>query len=200
MQIHYSPTSPYARNVRATAIEKGIHALIDWLAVDPFAGDPELDARNPLGKVPVLVLDDGRAIFDSRVICEYLDSIGTGPALLPQDAIARSEAATRQALANGVMDAAFLTVMEQRRPVPQRSTTWLARWEASILRAVSAMERQQRPAGRFDLGDIAAAVALGYLDLRLSTMDWRSRASGLAAWHADVLGRSSLAHTAPAQA
>ncbi len=197
MRIHYSPASPYARKVKVTAIEKLIDGRIEWIAVDPFAGDPLLEERNPLGKVPVLVLDDGRSLFDSRVICEYLDAIGDAPALLPKDAIARSAVATRQALADGIMDAAFMTVMERRRPMQARSDMWLARWTAAILRALSAMERDEYAAGRFDLGDVASAVALGYLDLRLPELAWRSRAPALAVWHAEAIMRPSLARSAP---
>lgn len=200
MRIHYSPTSPYARKVRAAAIETGLHARIEWRATDPFADDAQLPAANPLGKVPVLVLDDGRALFDSRVICDYLVAIGTAPALLPAGADARAEAGTRLALADGVMDAAFATAMERRRPAQERSALWLGRWEAAIRRAVSAMELAPRPNDRFDLGDIATAVALDYLDLRLPGLGWRGWAPRLAAWQAEAARRPSLALTAPPKA
>jgi glutathione S-transferase len=200
MQIHYSPTSPYARKVRAVAIEKQIDSQIEWIAVDPFVGDAALDARNPLGKVPVLMLENGRCLFDSRVICEYLDAIGQTNRLLPENPIARSEVATRQALADGVMDAAFMTVMERRRPSQERSQMWLARWSAAIRRALLVMDHAERPADRFDLGDLACAVSLGYLDFRLPEQGWRAEAPSLAVWHTTVAGRPSLMRSAPPQA
>lgn len=122
MRLLYSPTSPYARKVRVVAIEKGLADRIALVPVNPLCDDTdELHCQNPLGKVPALVLDDGRAVVDSPVICEQLDALASEPQLIPKEPDARIDAHTRQAVADGVADAAFNLIMEARRPDPQRS-------------------------------------------------------------------------------
>lgn len=194
MKLFTSDTSPYGRKVRIVLAEKGLAGDVELVAQSPFDQDvAALQAANPLGKIPVLVLDDGQALYDSRVICEYLDEVGPGPRLMPRDAT-RFEVMRRQALADGVMDAAFSFVMEHRRPEAQRAPDWLMRWRANILRGTAAMEARET----FDLGQIAAAAALGYLDFRLPDIGWRDGAPKIAAWWADVRDRKSVKGTAPA--
>lgn len=137
MKLFYSPTSPYARKCRALAIEKGIEGRLEIITASPMSNPPELQAANPLGKVPALVLADGSCIVDSPVICAYLDSLGDTPRLIPADPAARFDALTREALADGIMDAAFAIVMERKRPEPQRSAEWLLRWTSAIRRSVA---------------------------------------------------------------
>jgi glutathione S-transferase len=197
MKLLYSPTSPYARKVRAVAIEKGVADWIELTLVNPLGHDThELRRLHPLGKVPALVLPDGRVVVDSPVICDHLNALGPEPQLIPTEADARLDALTRQAIADGVADAAFNLVMEARRPTAQRSPDWTARWMAAIERSVVVLGERLAP-GRFDLGDIATAVSLLYLDFRLPELGWRAANPVLATWVDQVAGRPSLADTAP---
>ncbi|MCG8442989.1 MAG: glutathione S-transferase N-terminal domain-containing protein [Caulobacterales bacterium] len=196
MRLFYSPTSPYARKALATAIEKGLDGAIALVTLNPLDDDPALLAANPLGKVPALALDDGRVLFDSPVICAYLDETGSGPRLTPADDAGRLAAATREALADGLADAALAIVMERRRPAAQRSPYWLERWARAIRRATQVAEADP-PAGPLDHGHLALAVALGYLDFRLPDLDWAADAPRLGAWRSDISARESLARTAP---
>jgi glutathione S-transferase len=197
MKLFYSPTSPYARKCRIVAIERGLEQQVEIVNASPLSDPPDLQRANPLGKVPALVLADGRCIVDSPVICEFLDGIGASAPLIPRDLTARIEARTREALADGIMDAAFNLTMEKKRPEPQRSPEWIGRWTGAIRRSVAHFNAAQRPAARFDLGDITLACALGYLDLRHGDLAWRSEAPALASWFAATSERYSLSSTVP---
>ena len=201
MRLLSSPTSPYARKVRMTVIEKG---LADRVAIVPGVplgtADEAAAVRrvNPLGKIPALVLDTGEALYDSPVICEYLDAIGTGPALLPASGTGRWTALRLQALGDGVADAAFNIVMEHRRAEALRSSEWLDRWTRAIHGAADALE-EALAAGPLaaDLGAIAIAAAFGYVDFRLPQIDWRAGRPRLTAAFADLAARPSFVATAP---
>jgi len=201
MRLLSSPTSPYARKVRMTLIEKGLADQVTVEAAVPLGTAEEAAAVrrvNPLAKIPALVLDTGEALYDSPVICEYLDSLGTGPTLLPAAGPARWTALRRQALGDGVADAAFNIVMEHRRPETQRSTEWLDRWARAVHGAADALEQElAHGALGFDLGAIALSAAFGYLDFRLPQIDWRTGRPRLAAAFADLAARSSFIATAP---
>jgi glutathione S-transferase len=191
MKLLASDTSPYARKTRIAAIEKGV--ALEVVTTNPLGEDvAALHAANPLGKIPALLLDDGVTLYDSRVICAYLDTLAPGPVLVPERGVARFDCLRREALADGVMDAAFNLVMEGRRPEAQRSKDWSARWRAGILRGVAAMEARDT----FDLGAIASAAALGYLDFRLPDIGWRA-STPMAAWWERVSARESVKATAP---
>lgn len=197
MRLLYSPTSPYARKVRVCLFEKGMADRIVLVAVNPLGEDTgELHRLNPLGKVPALVLDDGRVIMDSPLICQWLDWLVPEPRLIPTEDDRRLEVLTRQAVADGVTDAAFSLVMEARRPEPQRSPEWNDRWTAAIERGVRALG-ERVATNRFDLGDVATATALLYLDFRLAPLDWRDANPALASWADGVAQRPSLAQTTP---
>lgn len=196
MRLLYTVTSPYARKVRAVLIEKRLEGAVELVAANPLADTPALRTANPLGKVPTLLLEDGRALFDSPVICEHFDLAGRGPHLIPRDPDARLAVLTRQALADGIMDAAFSLVMERKRPEAQRSPEWTERWTGAILRSVRALPTG-RPVDGIDLGDLAAACALAYLEFRLPDLDWRAGNYGLSQWCSAVSARPSLASTAP---
>ncbi len=197
MRLFYSPTSPYARKCRVVAIEMGVEAQVEIIASSPMASGADLLAVNPLSKVPALALPDGRCIVDSRVICQFLDGLADSPRLIPTDAAARIDCLTREALADGITDAAFLLTMERKRPAEQQSPEWIGRWIAAIRRAVAHFNAQlpQRPDP--DLGDIALGCALGYLDLRHGDLAWRAGAPALAVWFAAISTRPSLASTMP---
>ena len=201
MRLLSSPTSPYARKVRMTLIEKGLADQVTVDAAVPLGTAEEAAAVrrvNPLAKIPALVLDTGEALYDSPVICEYLDSLGTGPTLLPAAGPARWTALRRQALGDGVADAAFNNVMEHRRPEAQRSTEWLDRWARAVHGAADALEQElAHGALGFDLGAIALSAAFGYLDFRLPQIDWRAGRPRLTEAFAELAARPSFVATAP---
>lgn len=200
MRLFHSPTSPFARKVRVLIAEKQLTGIA-LVAASPFDAPAELVAANPLSKVPALVCDDGTVLYDSPVIAEYLDTL-SGDRLLPAEGAARWDVLRRQALADGMMDTTLALALEtNRRPAHERSPDWIAHWVRTLARAADALEREVDtwPAG-FDLGHIATACALGYLDFRAAGhLDWRDGHPQLAAWHAAAAARPSLVATqAPA--
>jgi glutathione S-transferase len=166
---------------------------------NPLGDAAELSAVNPLGKVPALVLAEGRTLFDSRVIADHLDRLAPERQLVPIGGNARDRVLTVQALADGITDAAFATVMENRRLPELRSEYWLERWQNAILRGVQALATTPVGGAPLDLGDIAVAVALDYLLFRLPTLDWQSANPPMAEWLAQAQEWPSLAATAPHQ-
>jgi glutathione S-transferase len=198
MKLLYSPTSPYVRKVRVVAIEKGLADRIELVAAHPWP-DPALAARaNPLGKVPALVLGDGSALYDSPVICEYLDALIPASPLIPREGAARWAVLRRQALADGILDAAVAIVLERRRPAGERSPAAEQRACDAIRRSVAALPGELRPADApFDLGQIAIAVALGYLEFRLGELDLGQAEPRVAGFWAVAQARPSLVATRP---
>ena len=197
MQLIYSATSPYARKVRMLVIEKGLQAQVQIVVANPLLDPPELLAANPLAKVPALVVAPGFTLFDSPLICAYLDSVAE-PRSVPASGIERWQVLRREALADGITDAAVSCVMEGRRIESQRSPDWLTRWRSAILRGVVELEKEAEAlAQHFDLGAMASAAALAYLDFRLPEIEWRSVAPKLAAWLETVAQRESFASSVP---
>ena len=197
MKLFYSPTSPYARKCRALAIEKGIEGQLEIITASPMSNPPALQAANPLGKVPALLLDNGQCIVDSPVICAYLDNLTDAPRLIPADPVARIDALTREALADGIMDAAFAIVMERKRPELQRSPEWLERWTSAIHRSVAHFGARIPTRQQPDIGDLALVCALAYVDFRLGDLAWDAKAPALRAWLSSLHARPSLSATAP---
>jgi glutathione S-transferase len=183
MTLYSSPASPFVRKVRIVADLKGLAANIQHKMADTNVGDPDLNRRNPLAKIPCLLLESGEAIFDSHVICEYLDATGTGPTLLPAQGAERWRTLTLGALADGVIDAALLMVYEGRfRPADKAVPSWLARQQAKIDQSLDHLEANPpRWTGHPDYGHITLAVALGYLDFRHAGK-WRVAHPRLVAW------------------
>ena len=197
MKLFTSDTSPYGRKVRILIAEKNLGDRITLIDQSPFAADvTALREANPLGKIPALVSEHGATLYDSRVICEYLDGLTPSPRLIPDSGPARIDVLRRQALADGVMDAAFNLRMERVRPEALRSAEWMMRWEGNILRGIAAMEADVREA--FDLGSIAGAAAIGYVEFRLGDLDWRGDAPEVELWWGRVRVRPSVKSTAPA--
>lgn len=184
MTLLSASASPFGRRVKMTALMKGVLDQIRIENVDTsLPENPALRARNPLQKIPVLILAEGTELFDSRVICEYLDSLAPVPALLPAAGGERFDVLRRGALADGIMEAALLIVYEQRfRPEALRSASWVARQQSKIDSALDVLEAQP-PAwtGHPDYGHISLAAALGYLDFRLGS-GWRDQRHRLVAW------------------
>jgi glutathione S-transferase len=159
-------------------------------------------AANPLGKVPVLVLDDGTALYDSRVICEFLDSASPLGRLIPADGRERIEVRRCEALADGVLDAGVAWRLENARPAGERSPSWIERQKAKVDRGLDAMETQA--GGRafaagagFTLADVAVGCCLGWLDFRFPQLDWRVERATLARLAAKLFERPSFAETVP---
>lgn len=199
MQLYYSPTSPYARKVRIVAIEKGLDGAIERVDATPWPEPTAVATHNPLGKVPALVLGTGEALFDSPVICEYLDILGGGTPLIPAEGARRWAVLRTQAVADGVMDAAVSIVLERRRDVAQQSSAAIERAAKAIRRSVGWLgsEIAVEPIAAFDLGRIAAAVAVGYLHFRLPDLDLGLDAGPLAEWWTLIRRRASLDATIP---
>lgn len=195
MRLFYSQTSPFARKVRLIVLEAGLADRISGVAVDPWA-DEQLRGRNPLCQVPTLELDDGSTLFDSPVICEYLDFLA-GNRFYPAPGAARWSALRRQALADGISNAAVRWRLELLRPEAQRSAAVIARQRAAIGAALAAAERDVAAAGEFTIGEVALLSALGYLDLRFAKEDWRTRHPRLAAWFKAVSARPAALATTP---
>ncbi|MBS0395030.1 MAG: glutathione S-transferase N-terminal domain-containing protein [Proteobacteria bacterium] len=199
MQLFHSPTSPYVRKVRVVALEKGLGERVTLVNAVPWPEPTAVAAVNPLGKVPALVTDDGLVLYDSPVICEYLDSLSPARPLLPPSGTARWRVLRLQALADGILDAAVAVVLERRRPQAERSAAAEQRALAAIRRSVAALPDELRPgASPFDLGQIAAAVALGYLEFRLGGESIGTDAPSVRDWWQDVRERPSLVATRPA--
>jgi glutathione S-transferase len=187
--LRYSPASPYARKVRIAADILGLSARIEIAGVDFTDPADSIRAQNPLGKVPTLVLEDGSALYDSRVIAEYLDHLAGGAKLFPADSARRFAALRLQALGDGICDAALLVRYEETsRPEGQRSREWVDLQQGKIDRALAALAAAP-PAGPVDIGHIAVACALGYLDLRFAGA-WRARSAGLETWLDDFARRT----------
>ncbi|MDE3176290.1 MAG: glutathione S-transferase [Pseudomonadota bacterium] len=181
MMLRSSSASPFARKIRIAAAVLGFSDRIEVAPADTSDPADPLRAQNPLGKIPTLVLADGRAIYDSAVILEYLDFLAGGGKLIPAGE-ARFDALTRAALADGVADAAILTIYEQRwRDAATHSARWLDHQSGKIARALAAFEAAAPDPARVDVAGIALACALGYLDLRFGGK-WRAGHPGLVAW------------------
>jgi len=201
LTLYYNTASPFVRKARVVAMECGLH---DDLALEQVAGHPT-DAgtlpvqRNPLGKIPVLERPDGPALYDSRVICRYLDHLGGGR-LYPEPP-RLWETLTLEAMADGICDAAVLMVYETRsRPEGLQYPDWVEAQWAKISRALDALETLwiARLRGPLDVGAIALGCALGYLDFRHEGRGWRDGRPALAEWYAEFAQRESMVATKPA--
>ena len=200
MKLYYSQNSPFVRKVLVAAIEAGIEdgiERIDCTTTTPI--DPDAVLANPLKKIPALETDGGVTLFDSRVICEYLDTeIGDGTQF-PDDAMARWRALRLQALADGVMDAVVLARYEWvLRPEHLRWDDWIAGQMTKVDGALADMEAHAGSFGeRIDIGTISIGVAAAYLDFRVAHKDWRSACPALAAWFVGFAERRSMQETKP---
>ena len=196
MKLAFSPASPYVRKAMACAIARGIEGQVEKWVIK--TSDPVLAQSNPLGKVPTLVTDDGIGLYDSPVICEYLDSIGTAAPLFPAAGPARWNALRQQALADGIMDASQPRRREIALPQDEGRVEWIAGQRAKVDRAVAELEGEAGSLGALTtIGEITIACALGYLDFRFAHEPWRQAAPKLAAWYEGVLKLAPIAQTMP---
>lgn len=195
MQLWYAPASPFARKVRIAAREVELAGQIELVEVDPWS-DARLRALNPLAKVPTLVLDSGETLFESTVICEYLDAMAPRPGLFPPVGADRWRALLMQGLADGASTAAGRLFAEQRRPQAERSTAMMARFDAAIGASLDEMERRGFDGDLSTIGDVAATAFLGYLDFRWPDLGWREGRKRLAQCFAEAQARPSAIETA----
>jgi glutathione S-transferase len=199
MQLYYNLTSPYARKARVAVIESGLGERVQLVETDPWAEPADLLAATPLSKVPTLVTDTGLRVTESDTIAQTLHALSPTSRLLPDAGPAHIAVLARSALAQGLIDAAFICVLEQRRPAPLRWPDWEARQHRAIARTLAVMEAElDTPPGRFDLGDLAWAVALSYLSFRLPQVAWTPQHPRLGTWLAQVAQRESMRATQPA--
>ncbi|ODT82447.1 MAG: glutathione S-transferase [Pelagibacterium sp. SCN 64-44] len=201
LKLFFSSASPFVRKVMVAAIERGVDDRIEFLAAaaSPIKRDQNIVAHNPTGKVPTAILPDGRAIFDSRVICQYVDVMAGGGVLYPQGE-SYFDVLTLEALADGLLDAAILLRYEtMTRPEALRWPEWMQGQSDKIDSCLAALEDGAFAdrGGAFHAGAIAVACALGYLDLRFAARNWRAGAPKLAAWFEEVSQRPSLQRTVP---
>ena len=198
MKLRYSPSSPFVRKVTVSAIETGLAERIEHVPTNTRDPASNLSDDNPLGKIPALITDDGGILYDSPVICEYLDSLHQGPKLFPPAGAARWAALRQQALADGLVDAIVLQVVESRRPEAFRYDEWIAKQQGKVERALEVLEAEAAEFGdAVTIGHIAIACALGYLDLRCPDFAWRARNPTLAGWFEAFSQRRSMNETIP---
>lgn len=182
MLLRTSLTSPFGRKVRMAALRLGLSRRIETVSADTTDPDDDIRKDNPLGKVPLLVLDDGRRIYDSRVILECLDHMAGGGVLIPREWNDRLETLVLQSLGDGIMDACVLVSYESRyRPAEIRSEKWLGHQTGKITRGLDHLTRTAPDPARFDVATISISCMLGYLDWR-KQVDWRSEFPALIPW------------------
>lgn len=199
MKLHWSPRSPFVRKVMIVAHERRLVDRLDCVRTVAAMTNPhaELMKDNPLSKIPTLVLDDGTALYDSPVICEYLDALDGQPQLFPLERSARMLALRWQALGDGFLDLLVLARNERLRAEP--SDVYLTNAAVRTAAVLNNLEHEAEAlaASTFGIGHIAIGCALCYLDFRFADQDWRKRHPSLAAWHATFAARRSVQATMP---
>jgi glutathione S-transferase len=199
MKLHWSPRSPFVRKVMIVAHERGVTGRIDCVRTVAATGKPhaELMRDNPLSKIPTLILDNGMVLYDSRVICEYLDALDGTPKLFPRDPKARLTALRRQALGDGLLDILVLNRNEMSRAQPSPSHLASAAARKTAVLELLEREAEALTSTPFSIGHIAIGCALSYLDFRYADEDWRKDHLHIANWHAAFSARPSARATQP---
>ena len=200
MKLRFSPASPFVRKVTVVALETGLDKRIERVpaSVAPTKPNPDVQKDNPLMKVPALALDGGETLYDSPVICEYLDSLHGGAKMFPASGAARWTALRRQALGDGILDAAVLTRYESIRPDQHKWQDWMDGQMGKVRAALAAFETEADALGStVDIGTITLGCALGYLDFRFADMGWRKSHPKLARWYEGFAARPSMKATVP---
>lgn len=200
MKLFGTLTSPFARKVRVVLAEKKIEC--EFEIDSPWTPETNVPNLNPLGKIPVLVLDDDTVLFDSRVISEYLDNVAPNNKLMPAPNRERTEAKRWEALADGVSEAAGNVFLERKRPEAQQSAEWIARQQDKIIRGLEYMSDQlgESPwcmGTHYTLADVCTGCALGYLAFRFPEIDWRAKHPNLARLYDKLMQRPPFAETVP---
>ena len=197
MKLYHSPASPYVRKVMVLAHETGQTIDILSSAASPIDRDQTIVAQNPTGKVPTALLDDGTALYDSRVICAWLDTQHDGTKMYPANA-ALFQCMKREALADGMLDAALLARYETvMRPAEKLWPEWLKGQMDKINSSLDVMNSDVSEYSEIDAGWIAIGCAVAYLDFRFPNLDWRTNRDALASWYTTISARTSFSKTSP---
>lgn len=201
MKLYWSPRSPFVRKVMVCAHELGIADRIEkiYAFVAMHQVNPEVLRVNPIGRIPALVTDEGSVLYDSHVICEYLDAVNGGPRLFPPAGARRWEALRRHALGDGMLETAVLWRSESQRPAQAQSAPILSAFGQKIAGGLAAVEREAQAfeCDNPGIGEIAIGCALGYLDFRLGELEWRVRHPRTAKWFESFDARASMQATRP---
>lgn len=201
MKLHWSPRSPFVRKVSILLDETGLSAQVERVrSVAAMATpNPAIMADNPLSQIPTLVLDDGTPLYDSPVICEYLDSLHDGARFFPAAGPARWLALRRQALADGMLAILLLWRQERMKTTAQQIPAWLAAFELKIFTSLGRLEQEAEALAQdgFDIGHLSIGCMLSYLDYRFADLDWRTPHPRLAGWHAGFEQRPAVIANAP---
>lgn len=200
MKLIGSLTSPFVRKVQIVLAEKKIE--YDFEVDSPWTPETRVPNINPLGKIPVLVLDDSTVLFDSRVIVEYIDSVAPNNKLMPESNRERAEVKRWCAVADGICDAAALIFLERKRPQKQQSEDWIARQQDKITRGLEYMSEQLGEGSwcmgtHFSLSDVCAGCALGYLAFRFPEINWSEKYPNLGRLYEKLMQRPPFADTVP---
>ena len=201
MKLYWSSRSPFVRKVMVVAHEAGLAGRIEKLPVVvgmSMVPTAEVMRHNPLNKIPTLIADDGMVLFESVLVCEYLDSLNKGPKLFPADPAQRWPALRWHALGTGMLEAELLWRAETRRPAGQQSAVVISSFDRKVNTALDVLETETPAlaAAPFSIGHVGIACALAYLDFRFTELDWRAGHPKLAAWFAEVSRRPSMQATA----
>ena len=203
MKLHWSPRSPFVRKVMVFAHEVGLAGRLELVRtfVASTQANAELMKDNPIGKIPALIADDGTVLYDSTVICEYLDSLHGGPRLFPQPP-QRWKALRWHALGDNMLDNLVPWRNERMRPPERQSPEMFAALETKIRSTLAALNGEAAELGRtpVTIGHVAISVALGYMDFRFSDLKWRDGNARIAAWYENFSQRPSIRNTAPVDA
>ncbi|MGQ0511333.1 MAG: glutathione S-transferase [Betaproteobacteria bacterium] len=203
MKLHFSPRSPYVRKVMACAIELGLVDRLEKVRSPVAMTEPNLVLMrdNPLGRLPTLVTDEGMVLFDSIVICEYLDGLAGGK-LFPAAGPGRIQALRWHALGDGMLDTGILWRNERDKPAVRQTPEWLGNFELKMRNALDFLEGEaaaleKAPVG---IGHVTLGCALGYLDFRFQDIHWRESRPAITGWYASFAERASMKDTQPALA
>ena len=200
MKLFYSPTSPFVRKVNVLASEVGLTESIEWIKTNPWQAEDILTAKNPLSKIPTLTTDDDKVIYDSRVICEYLDTLHSGIKFHPENSDERWQVLCLQALADGILEAGIARFLEKKRSAEQQSIDWDNTQRKAIERGLDYLESTVPVWGnQLDIGVITIACTLGWLDFRIPNEDWREKCPQLKTWFIEFSKRESMLTTLPAE-
>ena len=205
MQLLYAPTSPFVRKVMICAHLCGLADQVELLdsAAHPVRRDERIARHNPLAQVPTMILPEGAALYDSRVICEYLAALAGNNHLFPETDTRRWTALTQQALGDGILDAALLARYERTaRPLQSQSDSWRA---AQLVKVQAGLQDIEARSGalvieRPTIGEVTLGCALGYLDFRFPEIDWRAGHPGAARWFEAFSGLPAMQATIPHEA
>lgn len=198
MKLRYSPTSPFVRKVTVTAHETGLNDRIERETTNPWAPESDLGRQNPVGKVPTLITDGGEILYDSTVICEYLDSLHDGQKLFPPTGGARWQALRLNALGDGIAETGIRRLLEFRFWSDSPRHDWIERANMGLNRCFASLEDEADALkGPVTIGQISLACAIGWLDLRFPDFGWRDSNPGVADWFTAFAARPSMVATEP---